>query len=177
MLTTEVDSEMSKVVRESILAQWLHDSSRKAAFGKAVRAILATRGEQMMLDRPKGIYENSSAVKLKSSTTEDIWDGSLLLSHRIELLSMVRIAEDSLMIQIYDVSRMDPTFIKEEHYLNALLRRLLPLDHSSLSVFVAVASIAYRTESRISNPTVFALHYARLWLANYPPRLSRSLFN
>lgn len=78
-----------------MLAQWLRDSGNKASFNKAIRAIFATRGGQMMLDRPKGIYESSSAIEPRFSITGDIWDGSILLSHRIELISMVLARGDS----------------------------------------------------------------------------------
>jgi hypothetical protein len=68
--------------------KWLCDSGGKATFPKAVRSVLATADEQMMLDRPRGIYEDSSTVKGKN-LSGDIWGGSVLLSHRIEILSMV----------------------------------------------------------------------------------------
>lgn len=78
-----------KALDECILVQWLRDSGRKAAFSKAVRAIFATSGREMMLDTPRGIYDDSPTTEAKHSTTEDIWGGSILLSDRIEIASMV----------------------------------------------------------------------------------------
>lgn len=75
--------------------KWLRDSGGKAAFPKAVRSVLATAGGQMMMDKPKGIYEGSSTARAKG-LSGDIWGGSILLSHRIEILSMVFIFIGSL---------------------------------------------------------------------------------
>lgn len=80
-----------EAIENSILAQWLRDSRKTASFSKALRAILATPGRELMLDTPRGIYEDSSLIKPKPSIIGDIWGGSILLSHRIELLSMVLI--------------------------------------------------------------------------------------
>jgi hypothetical protein len=74
-------------VEESMLFKWLCDSSRKADFPKAVRSILATKGMEMMLDAPRPIYE--APLEEKETFTGDIWGGSVLLAHRIELLTMV----------------------------------------------------------------------------------------
>jgi len=86
----EMEKDGAEAIDDSILVSWLRDSGRHAAFPKAIRAICATRGGELMLDRPKGIYETPSP----SSTTvlpseEDIWGGSILLSHRIEFLTLV----------------------------------------------------------------------------------------
>jgi hypothetical protein len=70
---------------------WLRDSGRKAAYTKALRAIFATEGEEMMMDRPRGIYEDSLTIGKRTSVTGDIWGGSILLNDRIELLTMVLI--------------------------------------------------------------------------------------
>ena len=67
-----------------MLFKWLGDSSRKADFPKAVRSILATKG---MLDAPRPIYE--APLEGKKTSASDIWGGSVLLVHRIELLTMV----------------------------------------------------------------------------------------
>jgi hypothetical protein len=83
----------TEAVSECILVKWLRDSGRKAAFPKAIRAIMATAGGEMMLDIPKGIYEiapKDFAGKEAAATNGDIWGGSILLSHRIEFLTMVR---------------------------------------------------------------------------------------
>src|SRR5208282_2307848 len=74
---------------ECILVLWLRDSGRTAAFTKAIRAIVATTGGELMLDKPRGIYENPSNVQEARSMTEDIWDGSILLNIRIDLFTMV----------------------------------------------------------------------------------------
>lgn len=68
---------------------WLRDSGRKAAFPKAIRAILATSGGELMMDRPKGIYESTSSATVTPASGGDIWGGSILLSHRVELVTMV----------------------------------------------------------------------------------------
>jgi hypothetical protein len=77
-----------EALKESILVQWLRDSGGKASFPKAIRAILASPGGEIMLDFPKGIYE-PTPTKYTPTTNGDIWGGSIMLSHRIELLTMV----------------------------------------------------------------------------------------
>ena len=67
---------------------FLRDRGQKASYQKAVRAILATPGEQMMLDRPRPIYQTEEDTENKSDS-DDIWGGSMMLSYRIEMLSMV----------------------------------------------------------------------------------------
>jgi hypothetical protein len=74
---------------ECILVKWLREPGKHGTLSKAVRAILATSGEDMMLDRPKAIYEDSSNSTMKPASSGDIWGGSILLSHRVELLDMV----------------------------------------------------------------------------------------
>jgi len=81
-------------IEESILVQWLRDSGRKAAFAKALRAILSTPGQEMMYDPPRGIYEDAKALSKRMPTTGDIWGGNILLNHRIELVSMVFLFEN-----------------------------------------------------------------------------------
>jgi len=49
---------------------------------------MATRGGEMMLDRPRGIYDYGVAAD-ESEDVTDIWGGSILLNARIELLLMV----------------------------------------------------------------------------------------
>lgn len=78
-----------EALEKSILVMWLRDSGRQAAFTKAIRAIVATTGGELMSDKPRGIYENPSNVKGACSMTGDIWDGSILLNLRIELFTMV----------------------------------------------------------------------------------------
>jgi hypothetical protein len=78
-----------EAIDKCILVQWLCDSGRKASFSNAIRAIFATSGREMMLDTPRGIYEDSPSTKAKRFTPEDIWGGSILLSYRIEIASMV----------------------------------------------------------------------------------------
>lgn len=68
---------------------WLRDSGRKAAFPKAIRSILATSGGELMMDKPRGIYDSPSSSPSPPASGGDIWDGSILLSHRTELLTMV----------------------------------------------------------------------------------------
>lgn len=72
-----------------MLYKWLRDSSGKASFTRAIRAVFATKGGEMMLDMPKGIYEPSQIEEDSSSTQNDIWGGNTLLNHRIELCTMV----------------------------------------------------------------------------------------
>ena len=79
----------SEPIEESILVLWLRDTGRKAAFGKALRAILATPGHEMMYDPPRGIYEDAKALPKRIPSTGDIWGGSILLNNRIDLVSMV----------------------------------------------------------------------------------------
>jgi hypothetical protein len=81
--------ERDEAIDESILVQWLRDSGRKAAFAKAIRAIMATPGQEMMYDPPRGIYEDAKALPKRLPETGDIWGGNVLLTHRIDLLSMV----------------------------------------------------------------------------------------
>lgn len=72
-----------------ILVSWLRDSGGKAAFGKAIMAITATQGAEMMNDiPPRGIYDDETSDKRKRIAT-DIWGGSILLHARIAILSMV----------------------------------------------------------------------------------------
>ena len=78
-----------KAIEECILVQWLRDSGKKASLSKPMRAIFATSGREMMLDTPRGIYDDSPTKEAKPFTTEDIWGGSILLSDRIEIASMV----------------------------------------------------------------------------------------
>jgi len=75
-------------VDKTLLVLWLKDSGRKPAFNKVVRAIMATRGGEMMLDRPRGIYDYGVSAD-ESEDVTDIWGGSILLNARIELLLMV----------------------------------------------------------------------------------------
>ena len=84
--------EWDEAIDESILVQWLRDSGRKAAFAKAIRAIIATPGQEMMYDPPRGIYEDSKALPKRMPATGDIWGGNVLLTHRIDLLSMVSLS-------------------------------------------------------------------------------------
>jgi hypothetical protein len=77
-----------EALKECIFVQWLRDSGSKASFPKAIRAILASPGGDIMLDFPKGIYE-PTPTKYTPPTNGDIWGGSIMLSHRIELLTMV----------------------------------------------------------------------------------------
>ena len=72
-----------------MLYKWLRDSSGKASFARAIRAVFATRGGEMMLDVPRGIYEQSETEGNPSPAPNDIWGGKILLNHRIELLTMV----------------------------------------------------------------------------------------
>ena len=75
-----------------ILVSWLRDSGgRKAAFNKAIMAIMATRGAEMMDDTPPiKIYGDGISNKDAHDTaTMDIWGGSIPLYARIEILSMV----------------------------------------------------------------------------------------
>jgi len=75
-----------------ILVSWLRDSGgRKAAINKAIRAITATRGAEMMDDTPPiEIYRDGINEKDPHNTLKtDIWGGSILLYARIEILSMV----------------------------------------------------------------------------------------
>jgi hypothetical protein len=72
---------------ESMLFKWLCDSSRKAAFLKAIKSILTTKGKELMLDTPRPIYEAS--LKEKETSISDIWGGVILLDHCVELLAMV----------------------------------------------------------------------------------------
>jgi len=85
-------AEGDEAIDNSILVQWLRDSGRKAAFAKAIRAILATPGQEMMYDPPRGIYEDAKALPKQTPITGDVWGGNVLLTHRIELVSMVSIA-------------------------------------------------------------------------------------
>jgi len=87
-----------EAIEDSILAQWLRDSRKTASFSTAIRAIFATSGRELMLDTPRGIYENSSPIEPKPSIIKDIWGGSILLSHRIELLSMVLVLSMKMLI-------------------------------------------------------------------------------
>ena len=75
-------------IERSMIYRILSDSSGKCAFPRAIRAIFATKGEEMMLDTPRGIYEQSKAQK-STDPEQDIWGGSILLHHRIDLLTMV----------------------------------------------------------------------------------------
>jgi hypothetical protein len=128
-----------EALEECILVMWLRDSGRTAAFTKAIRAIIATTNGELMLDKPRGIYENPSSVKEARSTTGDIWDGSILLNLRIELFTMVIDASIKYShTKMYELARLYPTFMDEERYLDVLYRRLLPLDHYSLSSFLTV---------------------------------------
>jgi len=72
----------------------------------------------------------------------DIWGGSILLHHRIEFLTIVSFSLNVLTLQMYELSRLHPQFLKEEHYLEALQRHLLPsnfpLDQLPLSQFLSV---------------------------------------
>jgi hypothetical protein len=68
----------------------LSDSGRKPDLIRSIRAIFATSGKEMMKDMPQPIFEEISTVTDRSSKTGDIWGGSIILSYRIELLSMVR---------------------------------------------------------------------------------------
>jgi hypothetical protein len=64
------------------------DCGREAFFTRIIRASFATSGEELMRDLPKRIFDDGSTTK-RPSTTGDIWGGPILLSHRIELLTMV----------------------------------------------------------------------------------------
>jgi nitrogen fixation protein len=79
-----------EAIDDSMLVTWLRDSGRKAAFPKAIRAIFATRGGELMLDRPKGIYQKDLPSTTISTGEGDIWGGSILLSHRVDLLTLVQ---------------------------------------------------------------------------------------
>ena len=75
-----------------ILVSWLRDSGgRKASFNKAIRAIMATLGGEMMDDiPPMEFYSDGISDKDPHDTMKmDIWGGSILLYARIEILSMV----------------------------------------------------------------------------------------
>lgn len=150
-----------EALEECILVMWLRDSGRTAAFTKAIRAILATTGGELMLDKPRGIYENLSSVKETCSRTGDIWDGSILLNIRIDLLTMVNdVSMKYSYTKIYELARLYPTFMDEERYLDVLYRRLLPLDHHSLSSFLTVYHLFYCFNGhRISRHSVFVLLY------------------
>jgi hypothetical protein len=76
-------------IERTIIYKWLSDSGGKCAFPKAIRAIFATRGAEMMLDSPRGIYEQSTTQTTTGPEGNDIWGGSILLHHRIDLLTMV----------------------------------------------------------------------------------------
>jgi hypothetical protein len=82
-------------IDQCIFVSWLRDSGGNAAFLKAIRAILATTGEELMLDTPKDIYEDTTENLEEEEEEEgdtkggDIWGGSILLNHRTELLTMV----------------------------------------------------------------------------------------
>lgn len=63
------------------------------------------------------------------------------------------------MMQIYELSGLNSAFFDRESFLDALLRRLLPLDYKSLSSFVSVGSMIYGAEDRILYPSIFEQHY------------------
>jgi hypothetical protein len=76
-------------IERTMIYRSLSDSSGKCAFPKAIRAIFATKGGEMMLDTPRGIYEQSTTQTSTDPEQNDIWGGSILLHHRIDLLTMV----------------------------------------------------------------------------------------
>jgi len=74
---------------------WLRNRHGEADIKTAFRSIFASRGEEMMEDRPRhGIYEDASSVEERVSETEDLWDGPLLLQYRVDLLNMVLYSPD-----------------------------------------------------------------------------------
>ena len=131
--------ERNKAIEGSILVEWLRDSSRKASLVKAIRAIMTTPGREMMYDLPRGIYEDARALPKRKSRTGDIWGGNVLLTHRIELLSMVSIYPNRIShFQIYDLSTLCEEFLKPRAYIETLVRRLDRLDQHSLGSFLLV---------------------------------------
>jgi hypothetical protein len=83
MLITE-----AKTIDECLFAKWLRDRNDKASITKAVRAVTATPNGVMMLDIPRPIYPKELERK-GQLTSADIWGGSIALSQRIELLTLV----------------------------------------------------------------------------------------
>jgi hypothetical protein len=72
-----------------MLYQFMRDNGRNSFFTKMIRASFTTSGGELMFDRPRPIFDDGSTTD-RPSTTGDIWGGPILLSHRIELLTMVR---------------------------------------------------------------------------------------
>jgi hypothetical protein len=72
-----------------MLVKLLSDSGGNPCLLQSIRAIFTTSGKEMMEDVPRSIFEETPTVTDRSSKTGDIWGGSLILSYRIELLSMV----------------------------------------------------------------------------------------
>ena len=78
----------TEAIDKCTLAQWLK-GGRSGSLKNAVRCCCATSGLEMLDDKPIGIYENVEDVKPNSKDTGDIFGGSIVLSHRLELLTMV----------------------------------------------------------------------------------------
>src|SRR5438552_7121534 len=98
----------------------------------------------MMMDRPKGIYEVSSTIIANPGPRGDIWGGSILLSYRTEILSMVQSWKIELSnVQMFELSKLHPDFFQGQHYLDALLRKLQCLDYCSLSQLLTVLPFCY----------------------------------
>ena len=84
----DVDGVKNEELEESLLAVWLKDSGGEAVFNKAVRAIMATPGGEMMIDKPAPLYAMDEPQANDAEAT-DIWGGSNLLLARIKLLATV----------------------------------------------------------------------------------------
>jgi hypothetical protein len=125
---------------------FLSDSGRNPDLTKSIRAIFTTSGQEMMMDVPKAIFEDVSTATDRSSKTGDIWGGSIILSHRIELLTMVYTTMAFVNCrQMYELARLNPLFLSEEVYLVSLSRRFNVCNESissaSLSTFLTVTPI------------------------------------
>jgi hypothetical protein len=129
-----------------MLFKFLCDSGRKPDLTKSVRAIFTTRGQEMMMDMPQAIFDDVSTVTDRSPKTGDIWGGSIILSYRIELLTMVSTTMAYIdCLQMYELANLNPLFLSEEVYLDSLSRRFnvanASISSASLSTFLMVTPI------------------------------------
>jgi len=89
-----------------------------------------------MLDTPRPIYPTEIENKEGEEVT-DIWGGSIPLSQRIELLSMVFIML-IVLTQLYELARLRPKFLDENLFLNSLYARIISLTPEDLYSLLSV---------------------------------------
>src|SRR5271170_721156 len=80
------------------------------------------------------------------------------------------------MLPLFELSRLYPQFLNNEHYLGALQRHFLPpnfaLDQLPLSQFLSVHLLTCQTNARTSSPSLSAQTYVSSSPNAYPPTQS-----